>query len=135
MDRAYSELIHIPSFEERYDYLRLGATVGADTFGHERYLNQEFYRSPEWRRARRDAIARDEACDLAWPDYPIKGRLIVHHINPLTADEVADGGYSLFDMENLITVSHRTHNAIHYGSRELLPKPLVERRPGDTKLW
>lgn len=123
------------SFEDRFEYLKLRGSVGRETFGGDRYLNQRFYRSREWKRVRRDVIARDEACDLADPDMPIKGHLYVHHIDPLTTKDLVEGGEKLFDMNNLVTVSHNTHNAIHYGDASLLPKPLVERTPGDTKLW
>lgn len=134
-DRTYSELIRKNSFEDRFEYLKLGGAVFDETFGHSRFLNQGFYRSNEWKKIRRDVIARDLACDLAWPDYPIKGRLIVHHINPITEFDIIHGSDSMLDMENLVCVSHMTHNAIHYGDRNMLPKDLVVRKPGDTLLW
>lgn len=134
-DKTYSEMATFDSFEDRFDYLKLFGNVAGRTFGGDRYINQDFYRSSEWRRIRREVIARDEACDMAHSDHPIGGKIIIHHINPLTPDEIEHGGPGLFDMNNLVCVSHLTHNAIHYGDSRLLPKPLVERRPGDTTLW
>lgn len=132
---SYSEMITLPTFEERYDYLRLHGSVGEETFGFDRYLNQRFYRSAEWRRLRSAVIARDEALDLGVPEHPILGHVYVHHINPITTSDLKHGTDLLTDMDNLVCVSHATHNAIHYGDANLLPKPVVERRPGDTKLW
>lgn len=135
LSKTYSEMVMFDSFEDRFEYLKLTGSVAGRTFGGDRYINQDFYRSAEWRKVRRDVIARDEACDLSHSDHPISGKIIIHHINPLTPDEIEYGGDGLFDMNNLVCVSHITHNAIHYGDSNLLPKPLVERRPGDTKLW
>lgn len=132
---SYSELIRHDTFEDRYNYVRLNGVVGEDTFGFERYLNQRFYRSPEWRRVRNAVISRDEALDLGVEDRPIMGRVYVHHLNPLRLEHIKSGSSSLLDMENLICVSHTTHNAIHYGDASFLSKPVVDRRPGDTKLW
>lgn len=133
--RTYGELRLIDSYEDRFDYLQLSGEVGGRTFGSERYLNQSFYKSREWKQVRSAVIARDNGLDMAHPDFPILGQVLVHHINPLTVEEVEQGADSLFDMNNLVCVSHKTHNAIHYGSKELLPKPYLERTPGDTKLW
>lgn len=133
--RNYSELIRIGSFEDRYRYLKLSGAVGIDTFGHDRWMNQQFYASAEWRQLRHFVIARDEGCDLAWPEFPIQTRLYIHHMNPMTPDDIAHGSMDILDPEFLITVSHRTHNAIHYGDESQLPRVFTERKPGDTKLW
>lgn len=133
--RTYTELRRLDTFEERFDYLMLSGSVGRDTFGFDRYLNQAFYRSTEWRRTRSAIIVRDNGCDLGIAGYEIHSRLYIHHINPIVADEIIEGDPSLLDPEFLITTTHATHNAIHYGDKRSLPRPLVERRPGDTKLW
>lgn len=133
--KTYNELRYLQTLEERFEYLSLPGHVGQSTFGFERYLNQAFYTSREWRTARRDAVARDNGCDLGIEGFEIHERVIVHHINPLTEQDIQEASYKLFDLNNLITTSHRTHNAIHYGDRKLLPQPFVERRPGDTALW
>ena len=135
MSKCYSELILLPTFEERYEYLKLSGQVGFETFGPERYLNQILYRSPEWRHVRREVIIRDEGCDLAHPEFEIFDKILIHHINPITIDDVKNRDPKIFDMENLITVSHNTHNAIHYGSADLLPVLPPERYPGDTCPW
>lgn len=134
--RSYSELIRLPTFEDRLKYLLLFGVVGDDTFGHGRYLNQEFYRSREWRRCRDAVIIRDLGCDLAIPDHIIFGQLHVHHINPISEHALLHGSETLFDMDNLVLVSHATHNAIHYGdlSSVLATEPIV-RRPNDTIPW
>ena len=134
-DRSYTELMRIPTFEERYDYLAIRAVVGVDTFGFERWLNQAFYHSAEWRHARRQAIARDYGCDLGIEGQEIHDRPIVHHMNPIAVDDITHANIDIINPEYLITVSLRTHNAIHYGDRSQLVQPLVRRRPGDTKLW
>lgn len=133
--RKYSELIELDGLDERFDYLSLAGIVGRETFGNERILNQQFYRSTEWRRTRDFVIARDYGFDLGDPDTPIPGAIYIHHMNPLTPDDIVNRTDNLFDPEGLISVSHRTHNAIHFGDRQQLPRPPVERRPGDTKLW
>jgi hypothetical protein len=133
--RTYSELITIPSFEERFRYLQLRGLVGGVTFGDERYLNQRFYRSTEWRRMRDHVITRDLGNDLAVDDHEIFGRITIHHMNPMKPEDVEHGNADILDPEFLICTTHNTHNAIHYGDESLLPKPIVERRPGDTKLW
>lgn len=133
--RTYTELRKLQTFEERWQYLRLDGRVGNETFGFERYLNQDFYSSREWKQARRDAIVRDNGCDLGFADLEIHEGLYVHHMNPITVEDLERGNPDILDPEFLITVCHQTHNAIHYGDERLLPRPLVERRPGDTNLW
>jgi hypothetical protein len=135
MTKRYSELIRYHTFEDRYSYLRLGGIVGASTFGFDRYINQDFYRSREWKQVRDQVIIRDNGCDLGIIGYDIHDAILVHHMNPMTADDVVDEEAWILDPEYLITTTNRTHNAIHYGDASLLPKGLVERRPGDTKLW
>lgn len=133
--RSYSELIQIRSFEDRYKYLKLSGQVGLDTFGFDRYMNQMFYRSAEWKRMRQVVIARDNGCDLGDPDYEIRDRIAIHHMNPMTVRDFTEGSDAILNPEYLISVAHRTHNAIHYGDERSLVRPLAERRPGDTKLW
>lgn len=133
--RTYSELMRLDSFEERYEYLRIGGKVGIATFGFERWANQNFYTSRQWRDVRHEVIARDEGLDLGMYDHLIHERPIVHHMNPMSIEDVEDGNPDILNPEFLITTCHRTHNAIHYGDRSQLPQPLVERRPGDTRLW
>lgn len=135
MIRRYSELIQYSEFEDRFDYLKIGGQVGHATFGYDRYLNQRFYRSYEWKRARDYVIARDYGCDLGVPGYEIHGELLVHHINPMVADDIIHGEEWILDPEYLITTTIDTHNAIHYGTDLLIPKVVVERQPGDTRLW
>lgn len=133
--KTFSELSNFDSLEDRYSYLALGGTIGLNTFGFERYLNQQFYRSREWRHIRDVVISRDMGMDLGVPEVGIRGNLYVHHMNPLELRDIEEGSDNLLDPEGLITCSLRTHNAIHYGDKGLLPQPFVERRPGDTKLW
>ena len=133
--RTYSQLAHLPRFEDRFEYLMLGGSVGKETFGHERHLNQSFYRSREWRRVRDVVIARDEGCDLGIPGYEIHDMVVIHHMNPMVASDIIQADDDIINPEFLITVTHRTHNAIHYGDLTLLTPPLVVRTPGDTKLW
>ena len=135
MMKSYSELIRIPSFEERFQYLRINGIVGEETFGCDRYLNQIFYKSEEWKRIRRRVIIRDNGCDLAWEEYEIKGILITHHINPITKEDTMHSSSQLLDLENLICTSVNTHKAIHYGNEEMLPKKIVERTMNDTCPW
>lgn len=135
MIRRYSELRHISDYYERFEYLSLRGVVGEQTFGAERHLNQGFYRSMEWRRARRNVIARDLGCDMGIPGYELFSDIHVHHMNPMVVDDLLDFNPDVLNPEYLITVSQRTHNAIHYGDVSLLPSPVVERRPGDTTLW
>lgn len=134
-NRSYSELVQLRSFEERYDYLALQGVVGHETFGFDRWINQQFYTSREWRLLRRDIIVRDESCDLGVAGYDIHTRLIVHHMNPLTEYDIVHGTDRALDPEYLICTTHDTHNAIHFGDKSLLAKPYEPRRPGDTKLW
>ncbi len=125
----------IPTFRGRYRYLRLRGVVGKDTFGFDRWMNQQFYGSTEWKHIRQVVIARDLGCDLAMPGFEIHDRIYVHHMNPMTLDDIKIGNDDILDPEFLISVTHKTHNAIHYGDERLLPRPYVPRRPGDTKLW
>jgi len=133
--RTYQELKHLETFEDRYDYLELRGVVGESTFGFDRWLNQRFYTSREWRQVRDYVILRDDGCDLGVPGYEIELRLLMHHINPLTPKDIENGEDWILDPEFLITTSKRTHNAIHYGDRSLLPQPVVDRGRGDTRLW
>jgi hypothetical protein len=133
--KTYTELSRFHTFEDRFEYLRLHGDVGRSTFGFDRYINQKFYRSSEWKRSRNLVIIRDEGCDLGIPDYEIHGELLVHHINPIVADDIIHGEDWIFDPEYLITTTHPTHNAIHYSDASLLPKIVVARHAGDTKLW
>lgn len=135
MRKSYTELMKLPTIEERFDYLNQGGHVGEQTFGYDRYLNQKFYTSPEWKRVRRNVIARDEGCDMGHPDYPISGRVIVHHLNSITPEMIINRDPAVFDMDNLVCVSHETHEAITYGSKEMLPEDAVDRTPGDTCPW
>lgn len=135
MIRTYAELRRLHTFEERYLYLRLHAGVGEATFGFDRYVNQQFYRSTEWKRVRRDVIARDEGCDLGIPGFEIHNQVLIHHMNPIELDDIRNGDSIILDPNFLITVSHRTHNAIHYGDESQLPRILTPRRAGDTRLW
>ena len=133
--KSYSELISFSTFLDRYRYLKLGGRIGEETFGFDRYLNQALYKSPEWRRARDEVIIRDNGCDLGLDGYEIYDKILIHHINPITRRMIQDRDPEIFDLENLICVSHNTHNAIHYGDESLLPILQVERYKGDTKLW
>ena len=130
--RTYSELITIPTFEERFEYLKLNGSVGLETFGHDRYLNQILYNSPEWRRFRPEIIVRDNGCDLACEGYEIFGKILIHHINPITAKDILNRNPKVFDPENVITTVHNTHNAIHYGDEKLLITAPIERSRNDT---
>jgi hypothetical protein len=118
-----------------YEYLKLPGSVGAATFGFDRYINQGFYASREWRQIRHHVISRDQGCDLGLAGYDIFDRIYIHHMNPMTVDDIEEGNMDILDPEFLITTTHRTHNAIHYANEYLLAKPLVDRKPGDTKLW
>lgn len=133
--RTYSELCQNGSFEDRFRYLSLKGTVGESTFGSERYLNQRFYGSREWRQLRSHIIIRDQGCDLGVEGYEIHQRLYIHHLNPIRRDQIIHGDRDILDPEFLIATTHQTHNAIHYGDERQLPKQLVVRQPGDTKLW
>lgn len=139
MIRSYSELITLPTFEERFNYLKLDGVVSEQTFGNYRYLNQEFYHSEEWRRIRRQVILRDSdgdnVLDLAMPGFPIPGRVYIHHINPIEVHDITDLR-KLLDIENLVCVSFDTHQAIHYGTNNFMQsKTIIERTKDDTTLW
>lgn len=133
--KSYSDLMKIETYSDRFEYLRLNGVVANETFGHRRYLNQILYRSPEWRRFRRDMIVRDNGCDLGHIDFPIQGHIILHHINPITVQDILDRAPMVFDPENVICVSDKTHNAIHYGDETLLPQDPIVRTPNDTCPW
>ena len=133
--RTYSELITIPTFEERYDYLRLGGKVGEETFGFDRYINQLFYRSKEWKSIRDRIITRDNGCDLGIDGREIYGKILIHHMNPITKDDILQRSEYLLDPEYLITTIKNTHDAIHYGDRSLLITSPVERSRNDTCPW
>lgn len=133
--KTYSELIQLPTFEERYNYLRLQGRVGEDTFGFDRYLNQNFYRSLEWKRIRDEVIIRDNGCDLGIEDRLIHGKIIIHHMNPITNRDIVDATDFLLNPEFLICVTHKTHNAIHYGDENQLTLGPVIRTPNDTCPW
>lgn len=136
MIRRYSELIKIPSFIERYQYLKLSGSVGAETFGFDRWLNQTFYKSPEYRKVRLEVILRDNGCDLGIDEFEIAGKVIIHHMNPITQTDILKRSDFALDPEYMICVSHGTHNAIHYGDERLLPvSNIVERKPNDTIPW
>ena len=136
MLRTYSELITLRTFEERYRYLKLGGRVGEETFGFDRYLNQIFYKSPEWKSVRDFVIVRDHGCDLACPDREILGsRILVHHMNPISVDDILSRSQFLLDPEYLITTVKNTHDAIHYGDENLLFTGPIERTKNDTCPW
>lgn len=133
--RRYRDLRPLVTLEERFEYLALRGDVGEATFGFDRWINQHFYQSWEWKQARDEVIVRDHGCDLGVLGHDIHVGLLVHHMNPLTPRDIQNGEEWILNPEYLITTSHRTHNAIHYGNRNLLPQPVVERKPGDTRLW
>jgi hypothetical protein len=135
MLRTYREFNRLGTFEERFKYLQLRSQVGVATFGFERYLNQRFYTSAQWRHVRQQVIARDYGCDLGFTGYDLHDKILVHHMNPISVDDVTGDDDSILDPEFLVSVSLQTHNAIHFGDESLLPRPMVVRRPGDTKLW
>lgn len=133
--KTYSELIALPTFEERYRYLRLRGLVGADTFGFDRYLNQAFYRSAEWKRVRDQVIIRDNGCDLGVEGHEIYSRILIHHMNPIAVDDIQNASEFLLNPDYLICVTHETHNAIHYGDENKLIKAPIERTKNDTCPW
>lgn len=137
MSKSYSELCTLKTFAERFQYLKLSGRIGEETFGSDRYLNQAFYRSKEWLTVRRRIIIRDNACDLGVEGFNISDQsfLIIHHINPITVQDILDRDFKVFDPENLITVSKTTHNALHYGDDKQLIMEINERRPNDTCPW
>lgn len=133
--RTFTELKKIKSFDERFEYLRLNSSVGKSTFGFDRYLNQMLYKSHRWSRIRDRVIIRDNGCDLGVEDYPIINHIIIHHMNPIRIEDIIENDNSIFDPEFLICVSNRTHLAIHYGDKSLLPSLPIKRRPNDTSPW
>ena len=133
--RTYTELMKLQSFEERFKYLKLISKVGEETFGFERYLNQQFYRSKEWKKLRSEIIVRDNACDLGIPGHEMDSRIIIHHMNPITKDDLIHQTDFLLNPEYLICTSKKTHSAIHYGDDSLLHGDSTERRPNDTCPW
>ena len=136
MKKTYNELITFDKFEDRFEYLRIKGNVGEATFGSQRYLNQMLYRNTQWRSIRNKVIIRDNGCDLAHPDYEINGQAAyIHHINPITIDDIVNENPKIFDMNNLITTTFQTHQAIHYGSRDILLLNPIERKPNDTCPW
>jgi len=136
MIRTYSDLIGFKTFHDRYRYLQLSGSVGEETFGFDRYLNQTFYRSPEWRKVRDSVIVRDNGCDLAMDGHEIRGRIVIHHMNPITEKDILERNLEvLLNSEFLISVSYNTHNAIHYGDESLLLTEPIERQPNDTCPW
>ena len=135
MIRTYSELVKLQTFKERYEYLKLGGLIVGETFGFDRYINQKFYKSQEWKNIRDSVIVRDNGFDLGVQDYPIKGKILIHHINPITSKDIASKIH-LLDPEYLITTSHTTHNAIHYGDDSfIILNTVVERSINDTIPW
>ena len=133
--KTYNELKRLDTFEERFEYLKLDGVVGKSTFGFDRWVNQNFYRSREWKLVRDFVIVRDNGCDLGIIGFEIASGLLVHHMNPITIDDIANSMEMILDSNFLITTSLRTHNAIHYGDETLLPREPIVRRMGDTKLW
>ena len=133
--RTYSELIQLPTFEERFRYLQLNGQVGEDTFGFDRYINQRFYRSKEWLQVRDYVIVRDKGCDLGVEGYEIYGRILIHHLNPISLRDITDLSDFLLNPEYLISTTHLTHNAIHYGDESILMTTPIERSKNDTCPW
>jgi hypothetical protein len=133
--RSYREFARISSFKERFEYLALHGSVGHPTFAFERWLNQRFYTSAEWKRVRDEVIVRDNGCDLGIPGYEINERILIHHMNPMTVDDIVQHDERILNPDFLICTTHVTHNAIHYGTRGLVPRQMIVRTPGDTKLW
>ncbi len=133
--KSYSELISIKSYKDRYDYLKIDGAIGKATFGGHRYLNQVFYRSLKWKDIRKKVIIRDNACDLAHKDYEILGRVYIHHINPITIEDMLEERSCVYDLENLVCVSFDTHNAIHFGSEGCPTFEPIERKRYDTCPW
>jgi hypothetical protein len=135
MTRTYTELVQLNTFIERFDYLSIKGVVGESTFGYERHLNQQFYRSREWRIVRDEVIARDYGSDLGIEGFEIYDRILIHHMNPISPADVLSRNPDILDPEFLISVTHNTHNAIHYGDASILRLPVIDRRAGDTQLW
>ena len=135
MNKSYSELMKLQTYEERFKYLKVDGKVGSETFGYDRYLNQAFYKSDEWKSTRNTIIIRDNACDLGVEDREIHGLILVHHINPITPTDIKNRSAKLLDPENLICTYKRTHDGIHYGSESLLVNEFTERSQNDTIPW
>lgn len=136
MMKSYNELITIPTFEERFRYLKVYGVIGDQTFGYDRYLNQKLYNtSREWKRIRDKVILRDNGCDLGCEGFEIYGKIIIHHINPITVEDIVTCNPCVFDLNNLISTSHNTHNAIHYGDEKSLIVAPIERKQYDTCPW
>lgn len=135
MIKTYTELSRISDYYDRFEYLKLKGFVGEQTFGWHRYINQMLYRSKRWKSTRGKVIIRDDGCDLGHPDYQIYDKVIIHHMNPITLEDIEENRDYIYDPEFLICVSNNTHQAIHYGDRNLLPSSLIERRSGDTCPW
>jgi hypothetical protein len=133
--KTYSELSKLKTFKERYLYLRLDGIVGEETFGFDRYLNQILYKSDEWKFCRNNIIIRDDGCDLGCEGFEVHGRILIHHINPITVEDIINRNPNVFDPENLILTSHNTHQAIHYGNEDLLIQGPIVRSKNDTCLW
>lgn len=133
--KSYSELMELQTFEERFEYLKLGAQIGSETFGSNRYLNQKFYTSPEWKRFRRDIIIRDLGRDLGIEGREIPDAIYIHHINPITIKDIEERSYELFNPENAICVSFTTHQAIHFSDVNIISSNPIERKPNDTCPW
>ena len=133
--KCYTELSKLTTFNERFNYLKLDGIVGEETFGYDRILNQLLYKSKKWRKVRDEVLIRDNGGDLGLEDYPINGRAIIHHMNPITVEDVLNDKPEIFDPEYLITVSNSTHNAIHFSNENNLQKDLIERTQNDTCLW
>lgn len=135
MTKRYSDLLGLHTIEDRFEYLKIRGSVGRSTFGFDRYLNQRFYTGSEWRNLRKHIIARDLGCDLGIEGYEIHSKLLIHHMNPIQTDDFRQDRQDMLDPEYLITTTHQTHNAIHYGDAKQLKQPFTERTRGDTALW
>lgn len=135
MNKSYSEVMQLKTFEERFEYLKLNGVVGKETFGYDRILNQVLYKKSKWRRKRNDIIIRDNGCDLGIEGREIYGPVLVHHINPITIEDILNDHPKVYDDENLICVTRNTHNAIHYSDESILVKDPIERTPNDTCPW
>lgn len=134
--RTYRELIQLPNLKERFRYLKLSGAVGKATFGYDRYLNQNFYRSQDWKRLRNEIIVRDDGCELGLEDHPIAGRIFIHHMNPIDDEDIINSTEYLMNPDYLVCVSHDMHNAIHYGNEDILrAKDFIPRTPNDTCPW
>jgi hypothetical protein len=134
-NRSFTELQNLITFDDRFEYLVLKGIVGASTFGFDRYLNQQLYTSYRWLKVRDQVIIRDDGCDLGIPGYGIRTKIVIHHMNPISPEDLEHGNDIVFDPEFLISTSHMTHRAIHFGDKSLLPELPIRRRPGDTCPW